>query len=221
MNIRRAETRDLDFVIEAVMEAEKSGSDKLSYCGLFGLDADGVRTLLANVFDEEIEGQELYLPYFVVAEEGGEYAGALSAWIEGEDGIGSNMIKGNIFGYFLGRDKLAEIERKAAVLADMQVERDFKALQIENVYVSASFRGRGLTGAMIEQQIKDNFAAGKNFERVQSVLLGNNGASLRAFEKAGFAVAKENKTDNPGIFEILSCDTKILVERKVNRNDYE
>jgi ribosomal protein S18 acetylase RimI-like enzyme len=221
MTIRRSRPEDIDFIIEAVMEAEKSGSDKLSYSGLFDMEPERVHGLLTAVFDEEIEGQELYLPNFVVAEEDGKLAGALSAWVEAEDGVGSNMIKGNIFGFLLGAERMAAIADRAAALADMAVERDAGTLQIENVYVHPSFRGRSLAGAMMERQIKDNLAAGKRFECVQSVLLGNNTSSLKAFEKAGFSIKKRNTTANPRIFDVLSCDTKILVEKKINRSDYE
>ena len=93
---RNATITDVPFIVTAIIEAEKSGTDKLSYSTIFGLTEEEVRSYLQEMLYEEIDGCELSISSFIIAEYNGQPAGALSAWIEGKDGIPSAILKGNL-----------------------------------------------------------------------------------------------------------------------------
>ena len=85
--LREATLSDIPFLTEAVIAAEKSNSDKLSYSTLFNVSEDKARELIMSMFDEEIEGCELSIDSFLIAEYNGFPAATFGAWIEGFDDI--------------------------------------------------------------------------------------------------------------------------------------
>lgn len=216
--IRAAEPRDKDFVIKAITEAEKSGADSISYCNIFGVTEQEISDILSNILDEEMPGQELYLPGFLIAEVDKQPAAAMSAWIEQEDGMASNMIKSNLFMYFVPREKLLNAMPEMAVVNEINIEREKNALQIESVYTAEGYRGHGLSAMLIKEHIESARQNGKQFDKVQIVLMANNESAVRAYGKAGFEVVRSRKTDNKAIFNLLSGDTKVLMERTIKHN---
>lgn len=216
INFRQAGISDKNFVINAIIEAEKSGTDVISYCAIFGLTEEELRELLSKILDEQLAGQELYLPGFLVAETGGEAIGTMSAWIEKEEGMSSNMIKSNLFMYFLDRNKLLSSMAAIEAVNGVNIDRAEGALQIECVYTHPGHRGKGIATQLINEQIKWKREKGNTFSKVQIELMGNNQAAIRAYEKAGFSLSQRKSTDNPVLLDLLSCNTKILMERIIN-----
>ena len=77
--LRPATIYDAPFLAETIIEAEKSGTDKLSYSTIFGLTEDEVHKYLIDILEEEIDGCELSISSFTIAESKGKVAAALSA----------------------------------------------------------------------------------------------------------------------------------------------
>ena len=65
--IRQAGAEDIDFLIEAIIEAEKSGSEMISYCGIFGLSQAELIELMRKMLAEDLEGQQLCISGFAIA----------------------------------------------------------------------------------------------------------------------------------------------------------
>ncbi len=214
--IRRAAAQDKDFVIKAIVEAEKSGTDIISYCSMFSITEAELRKVLAEILDEEVGGQELYLPGFLIAEVDGKQAAAMSAWIEKEGGMASSMIKSNLFMYFMDRDKLMKAMPAMGVVNEVSIAREDHALQIECVYTDPAYRGQGLSTMLIDEHMAQKKKAGFLVTKVQIQLMENNKGAMRAYEKAGFEIRDRKKTDNPAISRLLSGNTKILMERTIN-----
>ncbi len=215
MTIRRATENDIDFLITAIIEAEKSGSDIISYCAIFGISEAEFRSFLKSVFEEEVEGQEFYIANFLIAEIEGKSAATLSAWVEHETGVSSNMIKSNLFMYFIDREKVLNAGPNIQLMNEAGIPRESHALQIECVYTAPPFRGQGLTYQLIDEQIRLHRENGSTFNKVQIILLKNNEKAIRAYEKAGFTIAAEKKATNEAIFQLLPCDTKIIMEKNI------
>jgi hypothetical protein len=74
--IRRAVATDIPFLVDVIISAERSGTDKLSYSTLFDLPEAHVRRLLAEMLAEDVTGQELCVSGFLIAEVLHECAGA-------------------------------------------------------------------------------------------------------------------------------------------------
>ncbi len=216
INVRKAVINDKDFLITSVIEAEKSGSDIISYCALLSISEQTFREILSNILDEEIGGQELCIGNFLIAEIDGEPAAALSAWIEKEDGMASSMIKSNLLMYLMDREILLNAAPSLSLMNEINIDREAGALQIECVYTVEKYRGYGLSGQLIEEQIRRKQESGKSFEKVQVILLKSNQAAKRAYEKSGFSLLEEKQCANKDILKLLPCDIKILLERKLN-----
>lgn len=216
ISIRRATVADKDFLITAIIEAEKSGHDTVSYCSIFGISLEELKELLCNILDEHIEGQEMYIPNFLVAEVNGEKGAAVSAWIENETGISSTMIKSNLLMYFLDRDIIMNATPSIKLMNEVNIQREANALQIECVYTDEKFRGLGLIGKLINEHIRLKQGTGLSFNKVQVILLKSNERAIKAYNNAGFSVVQEKTCSDKAILKLLSADTKILMERKLN-----
>jgi len=216
ITIRQATAEDKDFLIEAIMEAEKSGSDTISYCAIFSITEDQLRETLSNMLDEEMEDQELYIPNFLVAEVDGKPAATISGWVEKKNGMASSIIKSNMLMYSLDRDILLAAAPRLGLMNEVSITRDENALQLECVYTKPEFRGRGLAACLLEAHIKRMKDEGEPVDTAQIILLKNNTGAIKAYEKAGFSIVAEKTCGDDGILRLLPGDTKIMMERKLN-----
>ena len=215
ITIRQATVKDKDFIIDAIIESEKSGSSIISYCAIFSIDEGSFRAILSNILDENMEGQELCIDNFLIGEVDGTQAAAISTWIEKEDGMASNLVKSNLLMFFMDRDVIMNAAPSIALMNEISIERDEHTLQVECVYTAEQFRGLGLAGRLINEHINRKKMAGKAFEKVQIILLKNNVSAIRSYEKAGFVIKQERQCTDNAIFRLLPSDTKVLMEKQI------
>ncbi len=216
ISIRKATEDDKDFLITSIIEAEKSGGDVISYCAIFNITEAELRTALSHILDEDMQGQELSISGFLVAEADGEKAAALSTWVEKANGMSSSMIKSNLLMYFIDREKILAAAPNLSLMNEVAIMRDEYALQIECVYTAPKYRGKGLTSKLIAEHVKHRLEEGMTFNKVQVILLKNNEAAQKAYAKAGFAIREEKKCSNRAILHLLPCDTKVLMQKELN-----
>jgi len=214
--IRSATAADLDFIVTAIMEAEKGASGNVSYCRMFSITEVEFRNVLLGMLEEEVPGQELYLPGFLIAEMEGRPVAASCSWVEKAEGMASNMIKSNLLMYTMDRKVMLDAMPMLAIVNEVNIDREDGALQIESIYTAEGYRGRGLTQLLIEAHIEKWQQEGLKLTRAQIMLMEHNAGAKRAYEKAGFVTAKRKSTSNKAILEILGGDTKILMERTIN-----
>ena len=98
-SIRNATVDDIPFLIDTIIEAEKSGTNVLSYNTIFGLSETEVRIYIMKMLVEEVDDCELSISSFKVVFDNEIPIGAISAWIEGYNGIPSVILKGNLLNY--------------------------------------------------------------------------------------------------------------------------
>lgn len=216
ITFRRANEQDIDFIIEAVIAAEKSGTDRLSYASIFGLELPKVTELLKNAILEDIPGQELALSEFIIAYIDNELAGTVCAWIEAAEGVSSAVLKANVLFYFLGAETIAIAAEKSKLIEPLNIPREAGTLQIESVYVRNKFRGLGVSNKLISEHIKDVLHLGDPVTKVQIHVAASNETAKRSYEKLGF-VTKISKTcpDNK-VLEFLPSDTRIMMELDIS-----
>ncbi|MBQ1654959.1 MAG: hypothetical protein II060_14350, partial [Bacteroidales bacterium] len=82
---RRATIDDIDFVVDVIVNAEKGGTEKFGFANLFGISEREARHLLNEMLEEEIDGCEISINNFVVAEYKGETVAASGGWLEGDN----------------------------------------------------------------------------------------------------------------------------------------
>ena len=140
ITFRQAQEADLDFVVEAILEADRSPGSRTSYCTLFEIEERDFPSILQSMLEEEIEGQELCLSGFLLATVEGEPAGGLSGWVEGEAGLPSGILKVNLLAHVLGRERIARAAERLRVASELEHRREKGAIQLESIYVREAFR---------------------------------------------------------------------------------
>ncbi len=216
--LRRAAPKDRDFLIEAIIEAEKSGAQRISYCEIFSLTESALRTLLASILDEDFEGQELCISGFLIAEVDGECAGAACAWIEGESELPSTLIKANLLHHFLDADALSRARPWFDRLEALALARESGAAQLESIYVRPAYRGRGITGRILEEHLSRLRARVAGLAKAQIILVSGNDSAVRAYQKLGFRITQERRTDDPLLLSIVPGGVKVLMEKTLSNS---
>lgn len=208
VTFRKASAQDIDFIAEGIIHAEMSGGNILPYTALFGISKEETIALIHAVMEEEIEGQEWFLPGFTILEADGIPASCLSAWIEGEIGIGSGVLKAQAMAWIL-KEKWTTASYGLECLRSMQLPRLQGALQLECIYTKREFRGLGLASKLITYCIQEasSFTAPPKTAEIQ--LLGNNESALRSYTKCGFLLREEVTSTQPEILTLLAHNTRV------------
>jgi ribosomal protein S18 acetylase RimI-like enzyme len=215
VSIRRAETRDTGFVVEAIIAAEKSGSGPLSYAAIFDLDEGEMARLLWQALEEDLEGQEVCLSHFLIAELDGVPAAGCASWIEARDGIPSGQIKANLLFHLVGQNVWKRAADRLKAVAETSIQRSVGAAQLESIYTKPDFRGNGLAPQLIEEHLKAHRALNPEVERAQLILFKNNARAAHVYRKIGFEQIAERSGTHPLLDSILSCPAKIMMEKQL------
>lgn len=215
--IRPATVNDALFLANTVIEAEKSGTDRLSYSIIFGLTEDEVRKYLIQIFEEDIEGCELSVSSFLVAESNGEVVAALSAWVEALDGTPSTIIKGNLLNYTLPNECIKKAISLNKIISGLHVEYLPNTIQVGACYVLNGFRGNGILGALDKEIIDRLVNKHASINSVMVQIFSCNTSSIKAFKKSGFNLVKTKKSDNKEINNYLPSNTKFVFKKNINQ----
>jgi ribosomal protein S18 acetylase RimI-like enzyme len=211
MKVRRATNADILFLVEAITEAEASGSQQISYREIFALNDRELKDLLTSILAEEIQGCGWSPREFLIAEQDREAAACCAAWIEAASGLSSSIIKSQLLIEFLGQEKWGTSKDNLAAAAEINIERTPGVLQIESVYTQHGYRGSGLSGTLIREHLSQAAKSGTRSAEIQ--LMKNNGAAIKAYQKAGFTLQSEKGSDNPKLGKLLPYHTKLLMVR--------
>jgi len=209
--LRYALLKDIAFLVETIIEAEKSGTDTLSYTTIFGLTQRQTVEALTRILEEEIDGCELSLSSFMIAEKDGKIAAAVGAWIEGNEGVSSTAIKGSLLAHVLPLDAVRKSSQIANVISELHMEVEKGVIQIGLVYVDGNHRGKNLTQLLINQHITNSKAKSEALTQVHVQVFGNNIPAIRAYEKFGFKKMKEVRSLSENITDYLPYHTKIAM----------
>lgn len=212
--LRPATEADLPFLVEAIVAAEKSGTERLSYCTLFGLGEPELRTMLAAMLEEDLPGQELCISGFLLAERDGEPAGAANGWVEGTGSRASAIVKANLLAHFVGRERISAAAPRLALIEPLVVAREPGALQIESVYVAPGFRRQGVCEHIVAALEQRALAAPKPPAKGQIIVAAANEGALRVYRRCGYAEALRRGTADPAVAALLPATERVLLERR-------
>jgi len=213
--IRNATINDVPFLVDTIVEAEKSGTDKLSYSTIFGLTEKEVKKHLAAMLNEEIDGCELSISSFLVAEKNDKIAAALSAWIEGLHGVPSAILKGNLLNYFLPKECFLKAASINSIIREIHIEYTYNSIQIGAGYVSQEFRGNNLLGILNNEIINRLSKSKPDVSEVYAQIFSCNVPSIKTYEKANFKVIMVKEASNKEILHYLPSDKKILMKKEL------
>lgn len=213
--IRQAELNDIDFIIEAIIEADRSETERISYCNIFNLSTAELKVILKNVLLENIEGSEFCLSHFKVALVEGVHAGACCSWIEASDGNPSYLIKFSLLSQYLSEENIEHSKKIAPIIKGLHTDREIATLQIESVYVHPSFRGFGIGVKIINEHFNQSKLVHPELEKAQLIVTYDNNSALSAYKKLGFSVIKKFFVDDEKILTILPSNCLVLMERSL------
>ena len=214
--VRTATAEDVPFLVDTIIEAEKSGTTILTYSTIFGLSEEDARKYIANMLLEEVDGCELSISSFLLAEKEGRIAGAVGAWIEGYEGVPSSILKGNLLNYTLPKSCIEKASALNNLVKELHIEYKDHSIQIGLVYVSAAFRGQGLANILIDAQVKQLMELSPGITESFVQVFGNNIAAIRSYEKSGYIVVLEKKSEDSRIIKYFPSSSKVLMKRVLN-----
>ena len=212
---RDATINDIPFLVDTIVEAEKSGTDKLSYSTIFGLTEVEVKKHLTDMLAEEIDGCELSISSFLIAENKGQTAAALSAWIEGLDGIPSAILKGNLLNFILPKKCIERAMKINTLIREIHIEYLPNTIQIGAGYVANEFRGNKLLGLLNTEIIVRLTQKKPEISQAWAQIFDCNIPSIRTYEKQNFSVVMTKETSNKEILHYLPSNKKILMKKEL------
>ena len=213
--IRLANLGDIEFIVTTIIEAEKSSTDKIGPANYFEISEENYRKYLKQMLEEEIDGCEISINNFVVAEYEGEVVAARGGWLEGdnEEKAPSSMIKSNLFAYFLPKENLLKGHSKYEIIKGIMIEREMGAYQLEYSYTRTDFRGLHIMSKLDAYHI--DMAKKKGAKKIQVHVSKGNTKAIKARERSGFHAVGYFTSTHPQVKDYYPDDTIVLFEREL------
>lgn len=215
--LRTANISDAHFLSKVIMEAEKSGSDKIGLAKVFDLTEPELRDYLIEILEEEIDGCEFSYSSFVIAEFESEPVAAFGGWIENEneDEQASTILKSNLIGFVFPKEKLMGLKNRQEIIKDILIEREPHTHQLEYAFVDANHRGKGLTNQIMDELLRIAKTKNPQVSKSQVQVFANNTSAIKVYQRAGYEEVGRKKASNSTILEYFPCDIKIVLEKKI------
>ena len=211
--IRRATIDDIDFLVDTIVAAEKSGTDNFGLAKLFEVSEGEMRGYINAMLDEDIDGCEFSISSFIIAEVNGDVVAAFAGWTEGqnEDELPSSILKSNLVGYSLPVENVKKSQSKSDIVRPLQIEREEGTYQLEYSYTLPAYRGRGLLGRIIEAHEQEAISNG--VKKIQVHVFNNNPSAIKSYEKKGFKVVKRFASTHPDTPLFFPSNIELLMEK--------
>lgn len=213
--IRQATINDVPFLVDTIIEAEKSGTNILSWSTIFGLSEEETRKYISDMLLEEVDGCELSISSFLVAEKNGQIVAALSAWAEGINNMPSSELKGNLLNYILPKDCIKRAMRINSIIHEIQIDYISDSIQKGAGYVIKEFRHRNLFGILTNEIIENLLKTYPDISQAYTQIYSCNLPAIKANEKANFKVVMIKESSNEEILHYLPSNKKLLMKKEL------
>jgi ribosomal protein S18 acetylase RimI-like enzyme len=213
ITLRYAEQRDIDFVVKAIVESLKSGTETIVYCKLFNINVEQFMEIAKKMLSEDFEGHDFHLGSFLIAEVDDIPAGTCIAWVEYSSGIASSIIRANLLLEFIEGDLLKDLHDKFNLMHQTHLDREKNNLQIEFVYVDPKFRGKGIAPLIIESHIERLKKRFPDISKAQVIASKTNDNALKAYQKIGFEIVIEKEVIDPEAIKLIPANKIVLMEK--------
>jgi ribosomal protein S18 acetylase RimI-like enzyme len=205
---RNATQCDVGFIVEAIIEAEKSGSRILSYSRVFNLSEEDLRTMFRLMLLEEIDGCEFSISSYIVAETENKVVGTIGAWVERKEQP-SFMIKSNLLMFFLPESSIVYASIAAKITSELIIDHVKDVLSLVVIYISPAHRGNHLFQLLTDEHIKRN----EGIKVLSVQVMANNQYAIRTYKRYGFIKDYEVKSNCEKIKQFLPYNKKILMKK--------
>lgn len=215
IQIRKAVGTDIPFLIKTIIEADKSGTSKSSYCSLLEISEQELANMLERIFMHELEGFEFSVASFCVLEHNLQPVGACASWIEEFDGIPSWQTRMLSIRAEAKGESYNKMVAKKDIVSNLIPIRTPNSLQIESVYISEAYRGLGLFRTMLDFHIQNSKAISPELNSAEILVYDNNQIALNSYQKSGFSIVKSTKLENPDLLNIFPSNGMILLSKNI------
>lgn len=215
LQFRKAVINDIDFITDAIIGSEKSGTETLSWAQILEISETETEQLVRDILTEEIDGQEWAISNFLIAEKEGSPASALSCWIEGETGMASGIVKAQTIAFMLP-EKWKAAESRLRRVAAIQIPRTSGALQLENIYTHADFRGQGIVRQLIAFALKLKLQENPQLQLAEIQLMGENKTAFHSYTQCGFLKQAESTVSDPTILNLLPGTYRVSLQLELH-----
>lgn len=188
MIIRGANKDDIPFVTRIVFDAEATGAEITSYEKMFAMPRAELEAAFAKGLADSPEGHALNLHNFLIAEEGGERAAGLSAYIEGSNGDSSHLTTAFLM-QVIPRSVLSDGFKLLRANTDVSLAKKPGTLQIDCVSTLPEFRGKGALRELVE--FACIMAKRKGATEAEIQVWKQNQGAVKAYESLGFVISQE------------------------------
>jgi GNAT superfamily N-acetyltransferase len=213
ITVRQADNQDISFLAKAVIEADKSGTNKSSYASIFCMDERALFQSIETLFSFDLEDCEFSVASFCICEFDGMPVGACAAWIENLNDLPSWQIKSSAMRYVVSKEALINLGNIQSLVSAFMPTRTSGSLQIESVYVEPEYRGKGILGKILSFQE----ARWKNKEHhvnlVEVMTYLSNETAIRSYEKYGFRKERESFIADDGILNIYPSRGMVVLTK--------
>ena len=214
--IERAEIKDIQFIIETVIQAEKSGTDKIITCRLFNISETEYRRVLYEILASDILGYELALSNFKIVFDASRPVAAYAMWCEQSSGMSSDFLRMNAYTMFLKKESI-EYFRKGPLKLVKEIEftRQPMTIQFESLYIIKEYRGQSIARMLTDAHLEDVKQAYPHISKIQTQQIKQNELALRTHFKLGYTIADEKSSQSPEILKYYPGETKVLLEKTI------
>lgn len=219
--LRNGTIEDIDFIVEAIVAAEKGNSDVLGTANLLEVSEEEFIRGLHLMLKEELEGCEYSAKDFIITEFKGKPVAALCAWIEGmnEYNLNSSALKMNLFKEAFGYDTIKTLEKSKLLLSQMRLSRSLNTHQVEYVYVKEDHRKKNLVQIMIDYSLQKLLQKDVHEIASQIEVFTNNLPALKAYQKIGYEVLDVAKAEEKIAKGILPHHEKAQLQKTIKLNN--
>jgi len=213
-SIRKATIKDVDFLADVIIGAEKSLTDNLGLANFFEVTEEEVKKYIIAMLQEEVDGCDFSISSFFIAWYGDKPVGALGGWIEGYHGLSSNILKSNLITYVFPAEKVIKAQAKMEMIKEMlQIERPIGTYQLEYIYVDNDHRGKRITQQLMDVHLAYAKELDPHVTRAQLSCFENNQSIIKAHERNGYVRMKRYVCENEEILNYLPFNVKVLLEK--------
>lgn len=216
--IRQATKTDIPFLVKTIVEAEKSGTEILSYSKVFGISEYEAMKYISAMLLEEVDNCEISINSFTVAETNGQVAAALSAWIEGKGDVPSAELKGNLLNYTLPYKSIQNAASVHEIVRGVHIDYIPRTIQKGAMYVDKRFRGRHFIDMLMEYSIKQILKTDPDITQVYTQVFDCNIPAVKVYERNGFRIVETKESGDNRILNYLPSKKKLVMYKNVNSN---
>jgi hypothetical protein len=196
---RKADIRDIDFIIDCITEAEKSGTAIIANAEIFGYSETEYRQVLRKILEEDVPGSEYCCDSFFLALDTEQPVGGFAMWLEGEGSQSSNMLKASLLSFIVGVDKWKKAQPVLSLISSVMIPRSPNTFQIDAGYVIPPYRGMRISPMMNHFAIRYYMKKYPEILKIQTSCIIENEKSIKTLQHAGFVITKQSHSDNPEI----------------------